>query len=80
MKKYIKFDLERYFNIEIKFNEFDRPFELLNSKYGRETQNIWCSMKHPSIYTYIYTYIFVTDDDVRRTEQVEKKKTKCKCM
>jgi hypothetical protein len=32
--KNIKFDNQRYFNMKMMFNSLDRPFELLNLRYG----------------------------------------------
>jgi hypothetical protein len=45
--------------MKIMFNGLDRPFELLNSRYEREVQEVWSSMEHPSL-SYIYIYIYGT--------------------
>jgi hypothetical protein len=39
-KKYIKFDVQKYFNINIMLNGLDQSFELSNSIYRYETRTI----------------------------------------
>jgi hypothetical protein len=34
--------------------EWVQPFKLLNSRYGREVQEVWCSMEYPRLSIYIY--------------------------
>jgi hypothetical protein len=49
--------------MNIMFNGLDRLFELSNSRYGREAQEVLCFPKHHSLsfslslYIYIYVYI-----------------------
>ena len=42
--------------MKMMFNGLDRPFELLNSRYGREAQFFFYFAKHHSITLYIYIY------------------------
>jgi hypothetical protein len=40
--------------MKMMFNGLDRPFELSNSRYGREAQETLCFTKHHSLTLYIY--------------------------
>jgi hypothetical protein len=40
--------------MKIIFYSLDRPFELLNSRYGREAREVLCFAKHHSLTIYIY--------------------------
>jgi hypothetical protein len=57
-KKNINFGLQRYFIINIIFNGLNRLLGLLNSKYGREAEEILWFAKHHSLTLYLYTYIY----------------------
>jgi hypothetical protein len=39
--------------MKIMFNGLDRPFELLNPRYGREARELLCFAKHHSLTIYI---------------------------
>jgi hypothetical protein len=45
--------------MKMMFNGLDRPFELLNSRYGREAQKIFCFAKHHSITLSLSLYIYM---------------------
>jgi hypothetical protein len=45
--------------MKIMFNGLDRLFELLNLRYGREAQEIWCSIEHPSLSLSLSLYIYI---------------------
>jgi hypothetical protein len=42
--------------MKIMFNGLDRPFELLNSRYGREAREVWCFTKHKSVVCFMLYY------------------------
>jgi hypothetical protein len=44
--KYIKFDLQQYFNMEIMFNGLNRLFRFSNLTYGREAREVLYFAKH----------------------------------